>query len=114
MLAAVTLRKVKAEGWYLDPYGVHTERWYSNGEPTSLVRDEGGESRDPPPEGQAPGPLVEAEVPKASRVNDLRRADEQESSSLAADLRRADESPEDESFGDAALDAGAESGAGFD
>lgn len=105
---------MKAEGWYQDPYGVHAYRWYSNGEPTSLVRDEGGESRDPPTECQAEGPLVEAEAPKASRGSDLRRADEQESKSPAADLRRADEPPEVESYGDAAMDESAESGAGFD
>jgi hypothetical protein len=45
---------VKAEGWYQDPYGVHKDRWYSDGNPTALVRDAGVESSDPPP---ADGPV---------------------------------------------------------
>jgi len=38
-------------GWHRDPYGIHEERWVSGeGLPTKLVRDEGEESYDPPPE----------------------------------------------------------------
>lgn len=41
-----------------DPYGSHDDRWFSDGEPTSLVRDQGIESCDEPPRGQLPlGPL---------------------------------------------------------
>jgi hypothetical protein len=37
------------EGWYVDPFGVHAARWFSDGTPTALVRDQGGiESRDDP------------------------------------------------------------------
>jgi hypothetical protein len=35
---------MQPEGWYLDPYGIHRDRWYSDGQPTSLVRDDGIES----------------------------------------------------------------------
>lgn len=42
-----TLRN--AQGWYSDPYG-HKARWFSNGRATALVRDDGVESNDPPPE----------------------------------------------------------------
>jgi hypothetical protein len=45
-----------AEGWYLDPFGVHEERWMSGGRPTELVRDGSVEAKDEPPEGSAPGP----------------------------------------------------------
>jgi hypothetical protein len=39
----------KAQGWYLDPYGLHQARWFSDGAATALVRDDGTESTDPPP-----------------------------------------------------------------
>ena len=38
-----------AQNWCLDPFGLHEARWFSNGIPTSLVRDSGIESQDPPP-----------------------------------------------------------------
>ena len=38
------------EGWYSDPYRVHEHRWFSNGTPTDLVRDQGSTSQDAPPE----------------------------------------------------------------
>ena len=43
------------EGWYLDPYGIHEQRWMSVGRPTSLVRDSGTESHDGPPDRPLPG-----------------------------------------------------------
>jgi len=51
---------VDAEGWYLDPFGIHQHRWFSAGLPTGLVRDEGTESRDPAPDSRFDGPLVRA------------------------------------------------------
>lgn len=39
----------KAQGWYGDPFRLHSARWFSNGSPTALVRDNGVESQDPPP-----------------------------------------------------------------
>ena len=66
---------MKAEGWYRDPYNVHTDRWFSDGSPTALVRDAGQESHDPPPEPSFNGPLVEADSAEASNGSDLRRAD---------------------------------------
>jgi hypothetical protein len=38
-----------AEGWYLDPFGIHERRWISNGNPSNLVRDGNTESTDDPP-----------------------------------------------------------------
>jgi hypothetical protein len=38
-----------AEGWYFDPFQRHEARWFSDGTPTSLVRDAGLESHDAPP-----------------------------------------------------------------
>lgn len=43
------------QGWYLDPYGKHGERWFSRGEPTDLVRDGDTESTDPLPLPRPPG-----------------------------------------------------------
>ena len=38
-----------AQNWCQDPFGQHQARWFSNGIPTALVRDDGVESQDPPP-----------------------------------------------------------------
>ena len=38
-----------AQGWFSDPYRQHVARWFSDGSPTALVRDDGVESQDPPP-----------------------------------------------------------------
>lgn len=38
------------QGWYVDPYGLHDRRWFSDGTPTKLVRDGDLESNDPPPD----------------------------------------------------------------
>ncbi len=38
-----------AQNWCPDPFGAHDARWFSNGIPTSLVRDAGVESQDAPP-----------------------------------------------------------------
>jgi hypothetical protein len=40
----------QAQNWCLDPYGSHEERWFSRGLPTALVRDQGVECQDPPPD----------------------------------------------------------------
>ena len=37
-----------AVGWFDDPFGRHQLRWFSQGNPTSLVRDEDAESHDRP------------------------------------------------------------------
>ena len=47
-----------AEGWYRDPFGIHEDRWMSQGKPTKLVRDSGTESYDPPPDLPLPAELV--------------------------------------------------------
>ncbi len=95
------------EGWYQDPYGGHEARWYSEGVPTSLVRDGEDVSHDPPPPGWHVNPIAPAElelnVPEGP--GDLRRADAYEAnySSGAPDMARAGEEP-NESPGDAAFD----------
>jgi hypothetical protein len=50
-----------AEGWYRDPFGIHEDRWMSQGQPTKLVRDGGTESYDPPPDLPLPAEIVPAE-----------------------------------------------------
>jgi hypothetical protein len=91
---------VKAEGWYRDPFSVHTDRWFSDGRPTSLVRDDGVESHDPPPSAEFPGELIES-VPAGAEPSD--------------DLRRADDQGERQTYnaGQAAIDHAAETGSGF-
>jgi hypothetical protein len=71
---------MRAEGWYQDPYGLHTDRWFSDGQPTDLVRDGKVESRDAPPSATYTGPLVEAVEVAQVDGDDLRRADEAEAS----------------------------------
>jgi hypothetical protein len=56
---------MKAQGWYHDPYGVHEERYYSDGEATKLVCDGGVECYDPPP---AAPPSVEPDEMTPSRA----------------------------------------------
>jgi hypothetical protein len=41
---------VAREGWYTDPFARHEARWFSDGSPTSLVRDGGATSTDPSPD----------------------------------------------------------------
>ena len=65
-----------AEGWYLDPYQIHHDRWMSAGLPTSLVRDGQTESYDAPPDLPLPDVLVPVASAEPADGSDLRRADE--------------------------------------
>jgi hypothetical protein len=68
-----------AEGWYADPYGAHEERWYSDGWPTSLVRDAGVDGTDAPPPGERREPTGDAHGTAGSQGtggSDLVRADD--------------------------------------
>jgi hypothetical protein len=67
-----------AEGWYRDPYGLHGDRWFSDGRPTNLVRDQGVESHDEPPQGDPPLPLEPVPEIEESDGRDLLRADDAE------------------------------------
>jgi hypothetical protein len=49
--------EMKPQGWYRDPFGVHENRWFSDGNPTKLVRDGAAVAYDEPPPGPLPGPL---------------------------------------------------------
>ena len=62
-----------AEGWYRDPFGVHEDRWMSQGRPTKLVRDGGTESYDPPPDQPLPDALVPVPDDEPEDPSDLRR-----------------------------------------
>jgi hypothetical protein len=70
-------RVVHAEGWYRDPYGLHDDRWFSDGRPTNLVRDQGIESHDEPPKGPPP-PLESIAEIEVDDGRDLLRADDGE------------------------------------
>lgn len=64
------------EGWYVDPFRVHAARWFSDGTPTALVRDEGGaESYDGPPSSTFDGDLERVPDTGESDGDDLLRAD---------------------------------------
>jgi hypothetical protein len=67
-----------AEGWYRDPYALHEDRWMSQGQPTKLVRDDGIECYDPPPDLPLPDVLVPvtAGTSASSGDSDLRRSDD--------------------------------------
>jgi hypothetical protein len=65
---------VTAQGWYQDPFGVHEQRWFSDGAPTSLVRDGAVEADDAPPSPAYDGPLTEVAV--SADGDDMLRAGE--------------------------------------
>jgi hypothetical protein len=67
-----------AIGWYRDPYGVHEDRYFSQGFPTKLVRDGCVESYDPPPGRFLPELLIPVPLagPAVFNGTDLRRADD--------------------------------------
>lgn len=48
------------QGWFVDPFGRHEARWFSQGSPTALVRDGRREAQDAPPGEPVTGPLVPA------------------------------------------------------
>jgi hypothetical protein len=62
----------RAQNWCIDPYGLHEARWFSQGNPTALVRDHGVESQDPPPESAFADvfPSLPAPRPSASATAD--------------------------------------------
>lgn len=67
---------MKPQGWYRDPYGVHEDRYFSDGNPTKLVRDGASEAYDEPPPGLPPGPLVEVPPGEPGDSSGLLRADD--------------------------------------
>ena len=64
---------MKAQGWYRDPYGMHEDRYFSDGHPTKLVRDHGAESYNPPPPHPPEVELVEVAHRPPAAASDLRR-----------------------------------------
>ena len=69
---------MNAEGWYVDPFGVHEARWFSDGSPTALVRDGSTESHDAPTQATYDGQLTPVETEDESGGEGLRRADSDE------------------------------------
>ncbi len=67
-------------GWFSDPYHEHEDRYFSEGNPTKLVRDSGLESFDPPPDLPMPESPVRSVSPTDphSTPTDMRRADDAE------------------------------------
>jgi hypothetical protein len=79
---------MREEGWYRDPYGLHTDRWFSDGRPTKLVRDERAESYDDPPPGDPPRPLVPVPIGPSDN-SDTKRADTAAHGDQAYDPKKA-------------------------
>lgn len=75
-----------AEGWYRDPFGLHEDRWISDGRATKLVRDADVEHYDEPPSEDFDSELVPADGPEPHDGEDLLRADEH---SESPDYKRA-------------------------
>ena len=68
--------ELPAQGWHYDPFGVHEQRWISQGTPSALVRDGRVESQEPPPDHEPHRPFVKVVADPTSRSNrDLVRAD---------------------------------------
>ena len=64
------------EGWCTDPFGLHEARWLSDGVPTKLVRDNGVESYEEPPDEEwtvTPSLIVEEPLDGGHEAEDLRR-----------------------------------------
>ena len=64
------------EGWCTDPFGLHEARWLSDGVATKLVRDNGVESYEDPPDEEwtvTPSPIVEEPGDVGREAEDLRR-----------------------------------------
>ena len=79
---------MREEGWYRDPYGLHTDRWYSDGRATKLVRDGTAESYDDPPPRDPPAP-PEPIPDKPGDSRDTKRADAASSGDQAYDPEKA-------------------------
>jgi hypothetical protein len=102
---------VDEEGWFLDPFGAHEQRWFSAGSPTKLVRDRGVESYDPPPGRAVARPLVPVAERQAPAAATFRRADDAERHSDSdGALKRADDGERGVTgpdYGDEAIDPAA-------
>ena len=66
----------RAQNWCIDPYGTHEARWFSDGSPTSLVRDAGSTATDPMPETPFAREPVLIDPAPSEAGDDLRRADD--------------------------------------
>jgi len=63
------------QGWYVDPFGRHEARWFSDGSPTALVRDGTTEANDDPPSQNFEGVLTRPVGTSPVNGADLRRSD---------------------------------------
>jgi hypothetical protein len=79
---------MRAQGWFHDPYGIHDDRWFSDGRATRLVRDMGAESYDDPPSWEPVEPLTPV-PPRPGNNTDLKRADAATRVDQAYDAKKA-------------------------
>jgi len=91
-------RYMEAQGWYRDPWDIHADRWFSAGRPTDLVRDDGVESREAPPLGEVPMPLLPVD-PQRADSSDTKRADAATRRDQSYDARKAFWAALDRAFG---------------
>lgn len=57
-----------AQGWHRDPFLLHEDRWFSDGRPTHLVRDQSAESYDEPPPCELPALPVSSDEDSAGQL----------------------------------------------
>jgi hypothetical protein len=69
---------MNAEGWYIDPFGHHEARWFSDGAATALVRDGGVEGHDAPPDSPITAAIERVPETAPTDGSDLKRADDAE------------------------------------
>ena len=79
---------MQEQGWFHDPYGIHGDRWFSDGKATRLVRDMGTESYDDPPSWEPVESLVPV-PPRPGDNTDSRRADAATRVDQAYDAKKA-------------------------
>ena len=79
---------MREQGWYRDPYRLHTDRWYSDGRPSRLVRDGTVEAYEEPPPVDPPG--APERIPEgAGDSSDVKRADAASRGNQTFDAKKA-------------------------
>jgi len=66
---------MEAEGWSVDPFGAHQDRWFSGGQPTALDRDDGSEGHDDLPSPTFSGSPTPIDDDESTGPENTRRAD---------------------------------------
>lgn len=88
---------MRVQGWHPDPLQRHEERWFTDGEPTRLVRDQGAESFDEPPLEQPPEQLspdpADRDEPQQGQIPAPQNASESAGDALLPGMATYDDPP---------------------